>query len=182
MMDLKKIIEKTKEYIGPYEAIVILLLIAGIMYLYRPAGDGQALVTGQDENITSRPVIDNPGTVGEGQLFKVMDSRFQPYLVDSLCLYTDPELTEGFITLTKNFDGWQMLCSTQSPYYMWVQLEGFFPTGQLMLIHGVAHNEQLVQFHFRLSDSTESLLFMTGQIDSLIQGMQQQITPDNKLK
>lgn len=57
IMDIKRIIEKTKEYIGSYETGAILPLIAGAIYLYSLAGDGQALVIGQDERMNGRPVI-----------------------------------------------------------------------------------------------------------------------------
>lgn len=104
---------------------------------------------------------------------RVLDSIYLPFIVDSLCRYTDNTRTKGFITLTKYAPSYEKLCSAEKDYYMWVALDKFFPGGQLVKVTGIAQNEQFIQFHFSVNSNDETLEDMLIKLDSTLNVMQQ---------
>ena len=109
----------------------------------------------------------------ENEEIRVLDSIYLPFIVDSLCRYTDNTRTKGFITLTKYAPSYEKLCSAEKDYYMWVALDKFFPGGQLVKVTGIAQNEQFIQFHFSVNSNDETLEDMLIKLDSTLNVMQQ---------
>ena len=53
---------------------------------------------------------------------------------------------------------------------MWVGVKEIFPLGQLVQVNGIAENEELIQFHFRIV-TEESLDDMLSKLDSTLQSI-----------
>lgn len=168
-----KVYRFIKKHIGPVELIVILFLIGiACFYLdYREEQQAhkkllQELKTYTEENIRINEELRKKKEYKEPI---VMDSIYAPFIVDSLCRYKDSTYTNGYITLTK-YAPYQRLCSTEENYYMWVEVKEIFPLGQLIQITGIAENEELIQFHFRMV-TEESLDDMLTKLDSTLQSI-----------
>ena len=168
-----KVYRFMKKYIGPVEVVIILFfMIIACYYLdYREKQQAreellQELKAYTEENLRINEELRKKKEYKEPI---VMDSIYAPFIVDSLCRYKDSTYTTGYITLTK-YAPYQRLCSTEENYYMWVGVKEIFPMGQLVQVNGIAENEELIQFHFRIV-TEESLDDMLSKLDSTLQSI-----------
>jgi len=169
---------KIRKHIGPLELLVILVVLGGVAwYLDKKETEEcqrQALkelyeMTLQAEDFERQ----KEASLRElQQPVKMLDSIYMPYMVDSLCRYTDNTRKRGFVTMTKDAPSYQDLCSTEKDYLMWIDLDRYFPGGQLVNIIGIAQDEKLIQFHFTVSDNHKTLDEMLHRLDSTLQLMQ----------
>ena len=171
---MKGLYRKLRKYIGSVEMVVIIIgLLALTLYLDKKERQDihEQLLTElkayTEEN--ARIAAEMEKSMNASQL-RVMDSIYAPFVIDSLCQYTDSARTKGFITLSKFAPGYEKLCSTKENYYMWVGLERLFPLpGQLIQVTGVAQNDEIIQFHFKISNNEETLDDMLMRLDSTLQ-------------
>ncbi len=171
--------KKIRQYIGWLELVVIAAIIAGVIGFLDFRKEKQE----QERALQELKVLVEENEKFEklqlkemqqiNEEIRMLDSIYQPFIVDSLCRYTDATRTKGFITLTKYAPSYEKLCSTEKDYYMWVGLDKFFPGGQLVKVTGIAQNEQFIQFHFSISSNDETLEDMLIKLDSTLNVMQQ---------
>ena len=163
-----------KKYIGPVEMVIIISLMTALcLYLdYREEQQArkellQELKTYSEENARIEEELRKKK---ENTELRVMDSIYAPFIVDSLCRYTDSTYTAGYITMTQ-YAPYEKLCSSEESYYMWVGVKEIFPMGQLVKVIGIAQNEELIQFHFQVSNNDETLDNMLSRLDSTLQAI-----------
>lgn len=172
---------KIRKYIGPFEIVLILFFLVGVAtYLeYRE----ERMVQKQEEqqqqvDAVGRPVIEDipvEDTFKKNATnphFKVLDEIYTPFMVDSLCRFSDAEKVQGFLTMTKNAPFFNDLRSNAKEYYMWVQLDKYFPYGELLRITGVAENDEVIQFHFRREKDAEALQDALQRMNRSLQQIQ----------
>ena len=170
---MKDIYPFLRKYIGPVEMIVIILLLFGVCVFleHRESKQKQEQLMAELKAYTEENIRINEELRKKKEYKEpiVMDSIYAPFIVDSLCRYKDSTYTTGYITLTK-YAPYQKLCSTEDNYYMWVGVKEIFPMGQLVQVNGIAENEELIQFHFRIV-TEESLDDMLSKLDSTLQSI-----------
>lgn len=176
-----------RKYIGPVE-LVILIVIVGAVAVYLDRREKRQQYEQQLKELLAelnQPVTSgNPGHFipdftpkkeflknADNPHFKIVDSIYAPFAVDSLCRYTDANGERGFLTFTKQAPFYRDLCSSEKEYIMWVVLDKYFPYGEMLTITSVAENDSLIQFHFKRSDKEQSLSDVITRMDSLIQKM-----------
>ena len=179
---MSDLLYKIRRYIGPLEVAIILVVTFAVAFyldykeekriaqqqlLERIRLDNADLQT-ENERIKNEQ---QAWMQGQGRALIVLDSMYIPFLVDSLCRYTDTTCTKGFITMTK-YAPYKRLLTDEKDYYMWVGLERFFTGGQLVQVTGVAQNEQLIQFHFKINKNEGTLDDMVLKLDSTLQSLQ----------
>ena len=179
---MKEWYHKIRKYIGPLELVVIFLLVGGAGYFIqqhveKKRKEKEILAFIQNESKLMQEEYDKivqeqkDWEEGKADDFKVLDSIYSPFLVDSLCRYFDETQTTGFITMSK-YAPYQRLLSKEKDYYMWINITRFFPQGQLVQITGIAQNEEVIQFHFKIDDNKEMLDNMVSKLDSTLKMMQ----------
>lgn len=164
---------KLRKYIGPLELVLILAFIGGIAWYVNGTREErrqqQALQALKDlaldaERRSMEEEVNNP--------IRILDSTYVPFMMDSLCRYTDATRTRGYLTMTKYAPSYEKLCSTAKDYYMWVGLDKYFPGGQLVRVTGIAQDDRLIQFHFTVAENGLTLDDMLGKLDSTLHVMQ----------
>lgn len=169
---------KIRKYIGPLELLVIFVVLGGVAwYLDKKETEErqrQALKELQEMTLQAEELERQKEEAWRElqQPVKMLDSIYMPYMVDSLCRYTDKTRKRGYITMTKDAPAYQDLCSTEKDYLMWIDLDRYFPGGQLVQITGIAQDEKLIQFHFTVNENNETLDNMLHRLDSTLQRMQ----------
>ena len=167
--------ETIRKYIGPLEIAIIMLITFGLAYWLNDKKETvkQAEEIQQEvQGVSLQPELTLDNTTfqknAESPFFKVLDSIYSPFMVDSLCRFRDAEAKTGYLTLTKNAPFYRDLCSTGKEYYMFVRQEQYFPQGELLKIVGVAENKEIIQFHFARGNETEALEYVMMRMDSTI--------------
>ena len=167
--------ETIRKYIGPLEIAIIMLITFGLAYWLNDKKETvkQAEEIQQEvQGVSLQPELTLDNTTfhknAESPFFKVLDSIYSPFMVDSLCRFRDAEAKTGYLTLTKNAPFYRDLCSTGKEYYMFVRQEQYFPQGELLKIVGVAENKEIIQFHFTRGNETEALEDVMMRMDSTI--------------
>ncbi|MBP3663652.1 MAG: hypothetical protein J6J03_00665 [Tyzzerella sp.] len=171
--------KKIRHYIGWLELVVIMAVTAAVCWFWNQHEKQveKELALHELKMLVQENEVFGKQQSGEMQQvneeIRVLDSIYLPFIVDSLCRYTDNTCTKGFITLTKYAPSYEKLCSAEKDYYMWVALDKFFPGGQLVKVTGIAQNEQFIQFHFSVNSNDETLEDMLIKLDSTLNVMQQ---------
>lgn len=171
--------KKIRHYIGWLELVVIMAVTAAVCWFWNQHEKQveKELALHELKMLVQENEVFGKKQSGEMQQvneeIRVLDSIYLPFIVDSLCRYTDNTRTKGFITLTKYAPSYEKLCSAEKDYYMWVALDKFFPGGQLVKVTGIAQNEQFIQFHFSVNSNDETLEDMLIKLDSTLNVMQQ---------
>lgn len=171
--------KKIRHYIGWLELVVIVAVTAAVCWFWNQHEKQveKVLALHELKMLVQENEVFGKKQSGEMQQeneeIRVLDSIYLPFIVDSLCRYTDNTRTKGFITLTKYAPSYEKLCSAEKDYYMWVALDKFFPGGQLVKVTGIAQNEQFIQFHFSVNSNDETLEDMLIKLDSTLNVMQQ---------
>ena len=171
--------KKIRHYIGWLELVVIMAVTAAVCWFWnnhekqveKELALHELKMLVQENEVFGKKQSGEMQQVNEE--IRVLDSIYLPFIVDSLCRYTDNTRTKGFITLTKYAPSYEKLCSAEKDYYMWVALDKFFPWGQLVKVTGIAQNEQFIQFHFSVNSNDETLEDMLIKLDSTLNVMQQ---------
>ena len=171
--------KKIRHYIGWLELVVIMAVTAAVCWFWnqhekqveKELALHELKMLVQENEVFGKQQSSEMQQVNEE--IRVLDSIYLPFIVDSLCRYTDNTCTKGFITLTKYAPSYEKLCSAEKDYYMWVALDKFFPGGQLVKVTGIAQNEQFIQFHFSVNSNDETLEDMLIKLDSTLNVMQQ---------
>lgn len=153
-------------------------VIFGLLVLLDCGGGGAehtppATPTAADTAMVASPGADDPSLPdyirnAHNPHFKVLESLYAPFVVDSLSRYADSTLTRSWLTLTKYAPLYRNLCSTERPYHMWVVLPDYFPEGQLLQIDGIAENADVIQFHFTVTQAESLLGDLVLRLDSTL--------------
>ena len=171
---------KIRKYIGPLELVIIVVIMGVLTYWLDQCEKKQAAekLVYEMQRYTAESKLLNDKAEGYALPLdadvKVMDSIFQPYVIDSLCRYIDTTCTRGYVTLSKQAPGYERLVVPKRTYYMWVDLKQYFPEGQLVLVTGIAQDDDIIQFHFRIEEQQETLEDMMHKLDSTLQVLQKQ--------
>lgn len=171
---------RIRKYIGPVEVVIIFAILCVLAHWLEQREKKQAAekLVYEMQRYTAESKLLNDKAEGYALPLdadvKVMDSIFQPYVIDSLCRYIDTTCTRGYVTLSKQAPGYERLVVPKRTYYMWVDLKQYFPEGQLVLVTGIAQDDDIIQFHFRIEEQQETLEDMMHKLDSTLQVLQKQ--------
>ena len=179
--------ETIRKYIGPLELIILVVGLAILAYYLDKREKTKELeeLASQIEQAEKElaPVYDMPVVDtsfkrnAENPHFKVLDSIYSPFMVDSLCRFTEKNASKGFLTMTKNAPYYKELCSTEKNYFMWVNLDKYFPSGELLKITGIAENDELIQFHFTREQDVEAMDDVIQRMDSTLKKLNHPSSP-----
>lgn len=176
-----------RKYVGPLEIGIILLAIVAIGFYFERRQDRLEKEQELRELLAEMNMpadMEDPTKVipdftpkkeflknAENPHFKVLDSIYAPFAIDSLCRYNDSTRQSGFLTFSKKAPFYRDLCSTEKEYLMFVVLDKYFPNGEMLTITGIAENEELIQFHFKRTDKEEELGEIMHTMDSLLNSL-----------
>lgn len=177
-MNITEWYRKIRKYIGPVELVLICGLIAGGVYnLDRRAEKQRQQIILQE--LKALTIENDKFQQEQEQLLRelenpiqTLDSTYLPFVVDSLCLYTDASRKQGFFTLTKYAPSLDKFRFNGNEYYMWIEMNRYFPEGQLVKVTKVAENDDLFQFYFTIDSNEKTLDDMLGKLDSTLRTMQ----------
>lgn len=168
----KKIKDFLLEYIGTTEIIIMAIIVGAVLIfcvnkenkererrriiaeLPAPPPLPEDMILSEEDNI-------------DNELFKVMGISYEAYFVDTLCRYIGTEQKEGFITLQKKAPGYEKFITEEENFYMWVEPNKYFPIGELLHVHNIAMNEELIQFQFTIDSPTDLLTMLKSRVDSI---------------
>ena len=167
-----------RDNIGPVEIIIIMVILIGVTVMIsrkQKQQQRQELVAEMMRYKQDSMHMDRQMKLFEQPVkveFKMLDSIYAPYMVDSLCRYLDSTFTKGYLTLSKQAPRYEELVVPGESYYMWVGIDRYFSGGKLVKVTGVAQDEKIIQFHFQIEDEEDTLDDMLLKLDSTLHVLQ----------